>query len=139
MGYAGGAVLVRPVGLGGDISARSRNPVAHDGGAPPRVRGEYAMVEDQVDSRSRRERGQACKEVQGLKDEVAGAIRPRGLQLEYDATARGEQEPILRHSRPQEIAAELLEALAIRAGHGNVGVKVEAVKWSGPRLAGCDG
>lgn len=74
----------------------------------------------------------------GPKPEVAGAIRPRGLQLEYDATVRGEQEPILRHGRPPEIAAELLEALAIRARHGDVGVKVEAVKMSVARATGSD-
>jgi hypothetical protein len=69
---------------------------------------------------------------------VAGPIRPRGLQLEHNATVPGEPEPILRHGRPQKIAAELLEALAIRARHGDIRVKVEAVEMSLARSARAD-
>jgi hypothetical protein len=92
---------------------RRRRPVAHHGGAPARVRSEDSVAKDQVDSRPRDEGGKARKKVQRFEDEVARAVRPRRLQLEHNAAVLGEPEPILRDGGPQQVAAELVQALAI--------------------------
>src|SRR4029453_18525365 len=72
--------------------------------APPSPR----TLDDEVDARPRRERGQPRKQVQRLEDEVARAVLPWALQLEHDAAVLSEPEPILCDRRPQQVSAELL-------------------------------
>ena len=102
------------------------------------MRGKHATIEDQIDPRPRRQRGQPCQEVQGLEHEMGGAVSPRGFQFEDHATLSGEPEPILRVGRAEQIAAELLQSLPILSPHGDVGVQVEAVEMSVAGPTGCD-
>ena len=53
-------------------------------------------------------------------------IRPRRFDREHDAAIVQAPEPVLGHGRAEQIAAELFQAWAIRGGHGDVGVEVEA-------------
>jgi hypothetical protein len=100
------------------------------------MRGEHAVIEDQIDPRPRRQRGQPREKVQGLEHEMGGAVPPRSLQLEHHATLPTEPEPILGNGRAEEIAAELLESLPILSPHSDVGVQVEAVEMRVPGPTG---
>jgi hypothetical protein len=51
---------------------------------------EGPVIDDEVDARPRRERGQSRKQVQWLEDEVARAVLPWALQLEHVAAVIGE-------------------------------------------------
>ena len=113
-------------------------PVAHHRAAEPGVRGEYAVIEDQVDSRPRDEGGKAPEKVQRVEDEVARAVRPRRLQLEHDPAVLAEPEPILRDRRPEHVAAELLQALTILPIHSDIAVEIEAVQMGVARSTGAD-
>jgi hypothetical protein len=90
------------------------------------------VIDDEVDARPRRERGQPRKQVQRLENEVARAVLPWALQLEHDAAVLAEPEPILRDRRPQQVSAELLAPLAILPADRHVRVKVEALDMGVP-------
>jgi hypothetical protein len=76
--------------------------------------------------------GQQREQIQGLEDEVARPVRPCRLELEDDAPVLGEPEPILRHGGLEQIAAELLEPLAVLSVDGDVAVQIEPVQMGVP-------
>jgi len=82
----------------------------------------HAVVEHEVDPRPWGERGQLLEQLQRLEHELARAIRPRRLERERDAAIVEEPEPVLRHRRAEQIAAELFQARAVRCWHRDVGV-----------------
>jgi len=49
------------------------------------MRREDAVVEHEVDARARDQGGELFEELQGLEDQVAGAVGPWGLEREPDA------------------------------------------------------
>ena len=59
------------------------------------MRREDAVVQDEVYVRVRDQRGELFEELQGLEDQVAGAIGPRGLERQADAAGGGEPEAVL--------------------------------------------
>jgi hypothetical protein len=78
-----------------------------------------------VDARPRGERGQLLEQRERLEHELPRAVRPRRLEREHDAAIVQEPEPVLRHRRSKQIAAQLLQAHAIRCRHRDVGVQIE--------------
>jgi len=93
------------------------------------------VVEHEIDARARDQGGELFEELQGLEEQVAGAVGPRGLERQADAAVAGEPETVLGHWRAQEVAAELLEPGSVSGRHTEVGVEVEAVevRLAGPR------
>lgn len=57
-----------------------------------------------------RTRNYHTKQLQGLEDEVTGAVGPGRFEREQDATVVGEAEAVLGHRRAQQVAAELLRS-----------------------------
>ena len=73
--------------------------------------------------------------------ELEGVVvrgRAAVAELEHDAAVLGESEPILRDGAPQQLPAELVEALTILPVHGDISVKVEPVEVSVPGPTGGD-
>jgi hypothetical protein len=97
------------------------------------MRAEHSVVEDEIDARARR---QGREEFQRLEEEMTRAVGPGGLEREQDAAVVQEPETLLRDRRAQQIATELLEARAVPGGHGEIGVKVEAIQVCVPPSAG---
>jgi hypothetical protein len=71
------------------------------------------VTENQIDARARREGRQPRQEIQRFEDQVTRPVRPFRLELEHNATVLREPEPILGHGGPEQVAAQLLEVLAI--------------------------
>jgi len=105
-----------------------RAAVAEDLGAPAGAGGEDAVVEQQVHPRTGDEGSQLLEELDGLEEEVGGAIAPDRFEFDEDAAVRAEAETVLGERGAKEIAAELLEAGGIVGGDPDVGVQVEAVE-----------
>ena len=94
---------------------------------------EHAVVEHQVDPRPRSERAQLLEELQRLEHELAGAIGPCRLQRQHDAAIVEEPQPVMRHRRPEQIAAQLFQARPICGRHLDVGVQIEPREVRVPR------
>ena len=71
----------------------------HDPGTPAGMRREDAVVQDEVYVRAGDQSGELFEELQGLEDQVAGAVGLRGLEREPDAAVGGEPEAVLGHGR----------------------------------------
>jgi hypothetical protein len=80
------------------------------------------MIEHQVDPRPWDQRRELLQQRERLEEQLACAIRPRALQREHHAAVGEDPEPVLRHRRPEQIAAQLLQPRAIRRRHRDVGV-----------------
>jgi hypothetical protein len=72
----------------------------------------------------------------GSNNKVRGAVAPFRLQGQEHAAIGGARQPLLRDRRPEHVACELFEAVAIVRRDGDVGVQVEAVEVG---LAGAGG
>jgi hypothetical protein len=97
------------------------------------MRGEHAVVEDEIDPWPRRERRKLLEQRERLEDQVARAVCPGVLEREHDATVAQQPESILSHRRTEQIAAELFQPRAIRCRHRAVGVKIETRQMRVPR------
>ena len=83
---SGRTTRARRVGIHG---AECFPPVGDRPGTPPTVRCQCTMIEDEVDARTRRERGQAFQQFDGLEHQVRRAVAPLGFQAEeHPAIAR---------------------------------------------------
>jgi len=116
---AGGAILT--------TCLRGRQG-GHDPPAPAGARPEDAVVQDEVHTRARGERRQALQQLDGVEEQVRGAVRPASAQLQDDLAAGGELEPVSRDWGTQRVPAEPLEPFAIPGGSRDIGVKVEALE-----------
>ena len=66
------------------------------------------MVEHEVDPGARSQGGEFFEELQGLEEQVAGAVGPLALQLQQHAAVGRELEAVLGDRGSEQIAAELL-------------------------------
>ncbi len=102
-----------PVGGLRDVREAARRGIGglgeHDARAPAGMGGEDPVVQQKIDARARDQGGELLEELQGLEEQVAGAVGPGGLQRQPDAAVAGEPESVLGHRGPEEVAAELLE------------------------------
>mgnify|MGYP001608848590 CR=1 FL=1 len=90
--------------------------------APARMRREDPVVEHEIDARARDQGGELFQELQGLEEQVAGAVGPRGLERQADAAVPGEPEAVLGYGRAEQVATELLEPGAVGGRHAEVRV-----------------
>jgi hypothetical protein len=103
------------------MDGRARAAVADDVRAPPSMRGEEAVIQNQVDRGSRDDGRELLQEFDGLEEQVRRAIAPHRLELDEDASIGVEAEAVLGERGAEEISAELLEAGAIVWGDPDVG------------------
>ena len=61
------------------------------------VRREHPVKAGQVDARLRHQSGQSCDEVQGVEDDVGGAVAVRCLQLVANVAVGGQRQPLFRY------------------------------------------
>ena len=94
---------------------------------PRRTRRQDAVVENQVDARLRCQRRETLQQFNGVEEQVRGPVRPRAAHLKPDLALGGELEVVLRHGRPQRVAAEALQAVPLIGGHAEPGVEIEPV------------
>ena len=57
--------------------------------------GKDSVVQHEIDARARSQGGELFEEFQGLEEEVVRAIVPGALELQQDATVRGEPKTVL--------------------------------------------
>jgi hypothetical protein len=100
------------------------------------MRGENAVIHNQVDRGSRDEGRERLQEFDGLEEHVRGAIAPHRLERDEDASIGAEAEVVLGEWWAEEISTELLEAGAIVWGDPHVGVEIEAIELGLTRAAG---
>jgi hypothetical protein len=81
--------------------------------------GEDSMVQHKIDARAWSQGGELFEELQGLEEKMAGAIGPLALELQPDAAVPGEPKAVLSDRRPEQVAAELLQARAVFCRHGH--------------------
>ena len=106
--------------------------IGHHSGSPAGMWRQDAVVEHQIDPWPRRECRQLLKQFERLN--TNWRVRPpRPPSGQHDAPIVQEPEPLLRHRRPQQIAAELLQARAIRSRRVDIGVEIEAIEVRVPR------
>jgi hypothetical protein len=94
------------------------------------------VIHKQVHRGARDEGRELFQELDGLEEEVRGAIAPDHLELDQDASIGAEAETILGERGAEERAAELFDARAIGGGDPDVGVEIEAVELGLARAAG---
>ena len=94
------------------------------------------MVEHALAPRPGLERGDFREQRERLEHAMARAIRPRRLEGEHDAAIVQQPEPALSHRRAEQIAAEMLQARAVRGRYRDVGVEIEARQMGVPGSRG---
>ena len=69
--------------------------VGHGAGTPASMGSKNSVVQHEIDARARSQGGELFEEFQGLEEEVVRAIVPGALELQQDATVRGEPKTVL--------------------------------------------
>jgi hypothetical protein len=85
------------------------------------VRGQYTVVEDEVDARARRERGESFQQLHRFEQERRRAAGPLSFQGEQHSAVGGPRHSLLRDRRPENVAGKLFEAVAAVGGDVDVG------------------
>jgi hypothetical protein len=120
------------------MDVRGRAAVADAVRAPASMRGENAVIQNQVDRGARDDGRELLHELDRLEEQMRGAIAPDRLQRDADAPVGPELDAVLGERGTEEVAAELLEAGTIVGGDPDVGVEIEAVDLGLTRAAGGD-
>ena len=107
--------------------ARVIDPSRHHARPPRRARRQHAVVQDQIDARSRNQRGQAFEQLRRLEDEMRCAIGPAATQFEDDLALRHDLKTILPERWAQRVPAQPLQAVAGSSGNQNTRVQVESI------------
>jgi hypothetical protein len=102
------------------------------------MRGEHAVIHDEVDRGAGDEGRELFQELDRLEERMRGAIAPHRLELDEDASIGAEAEAVLGERGAEEVAGELLEAGTIVRGDPDVGVEIEAIEAGLARAAGGD-
>lgn len=101
--------------------------------APPAgMRGEDPVGEYEVNAGARDQGSELFQELQGLEEEVAGAVGPAALELPQDAAVSREPETVLGDRRAQQGAAELFQPRAIFCRHRQAHIEIEALEIDPP-------
>jgi len=115
------------VGVAPLLGSGSRARSSDDVGSPRGARSEDAMVEDQVDARTRRDDREAFQQFERLEQHVSRAVRPRVPQRERHQPIRRHPQTFLGDWRPQRVPAEPLQPMTMLGGSDDAGVQVEPV------------
>ena len=94
--------------------------------------GQHTAVDQQIDARARRNRGQAFQEFVRGEDQVARAVMPRAPKRADDAAVGAPRETLLRERRTQQVANEALEPGTVVGADGTIGVEIEAFEVGVP-------
>ncbi len=102
------------------------------------------MESNEVEPGPWHKRGQALHELQWCHDDVGGAILIRAFQLQHNITGAVEFEPFIGDGRAGDVAAQLLELVALihGAAHRRVEAEpllVDTALWRILRLEAGDG
>ena len=100
-----------------------------------RVRGQNAVEPDEVQPRPRHQCRQPLHELQRAHDQMRGAVAPRRLELELHLPGGVELHPFVGERRPRDVAAQLLQPLAVVGLHPHRRVQAEPVDVGAQRLA----
>jgi DNA-binding transcriptional ArsR family regulator len=82
--------------------------VAHDRRAPARMRGQDALIHDQIDRGPGRDRRELSMNSNRVEQQMGRAIAPRHLEFDEDASVGPEAHAVLGQPGAEEIATELL-------------------------------
>jgi hypothetical protein len=102
------------------------------------MRGEHAVIQNQVDRGAGDEGRERLQALDRLEAQMRGAIAPDRLERDEDASIGPEVDAVLGKRGAEEGAAELLEAGTIVRGDPDVGVEIDAVELGLARAAGGD-
>ena len=102
------------------------------------MRGQDAVVEEQIHGRARDDGRELLQELDRVKQQMGRSIAPDRLEFDEDASVGSEAHAVLGKRGAEEIAAELFEAGAIVGGDPDVGVEVEALELGLAGPAGGD-
>jgi hypothetical protein len=95
------------------------------------------MKADQMQPWSWHQRGQPLHELQRRHDQMGGAVAPRRLELQLHLPGGVALHPLVRQRRPSDVAAQLLEPLAVVCLHTHRGVQADAVDVGAQGLPRC--
>ena len=100
----------------------------HDRGAQPGIGCEHVVKTDQMQARTRHQRGQALHEFQRRHLDVRGAVTPGAFELQHDIACAIALEPFVGDRGAGDIAAQAFEFLALMPAAAHPGVQAEAVR-----------
>src|SRR5207253_2539130 len=109
-----------------------------DGAARAAGNASPAVIEDQVDPRTRHEWCEPLQELHRREDEMGRPVGPRPLEGDGDPPVAQPVQPALSERRSAEVLAESLEPLAIARGDVHGGMEIEAVVVSMERHVAVD-
>ena len=98
----------------------------HDRGAQPGIGCEHAVKTDQMQARTRHQRGQALHDFQRRHLDVRGAVTPGAFELQHDITRAIALEPFVGDRRAGDIAAQPFDLLALMRATAYPGMQAEA-------------
>ncbi len=97
-------------------------------GAQPGMRGQDAMEAEQMEAGGRNQDAEFLDELDGIQEEMGGAIAPRMGKLIQELSVGALGEAVQGQRGPQEVAAEVLELLSGLSGEGHIGVEGETLQ-----------
>ena len=89
-----------------------------------------------MQTRPGNQRRQPLHELQRAQDQMRRAVAPRCLQLQLDLPGGIDLHPFVGKRRPGDVAAQLLQPLAVMGFDPHRGVQAESVDVGAQRLAG---
>lgn len=101
--------------------------VGDDALTPLGAGGKDAVVEEEVDVGAGDEGRELYEQLDGVEEQVGGAVVPRGLEAQAHPALVVALEALGRQRGSKEVAAEALEAPSAAGTHGHGGMEVEAV------------
>ncbi len=102
--------------------------LGNDLGADFGIRGENSVISQQMKSRWRNERGEACDEVHGFEQDGFRAVFPRRLEAVAEASITVLFEPLEREWWASDVSAHAFESLSIATIDGDASVDIHALE-----------
>jgi hypothetical protein len=90
------------------------------------MRCEDAVIDEQIGARFRNHSRKLFQQLGGFEADRPCAIMPRAAQAEQHLAVARQLETLLSNGRPQHVAAEVLQPIAISRRHGYRGMEIEA-------------
>ena len=103
----------------------------HDRGTQPGIGRQHAVKADQMQARSRHQRGQALHESQRRHLDVRGAVAPRAFELQHDIPRSIALHPFVGHRGARDVAAQAFEYLALMGATAHRGAQAASgSRWT---------
>jgi hypothetical protein len=96
--------------------------------APFGMRGQLAVEAHEMTARVRNQGREAGQEIHGLEEKGFGSVGPRAAELVEDAAIGELVQSVQSEGRAGDVAAEVLQALAVVGGDAHVSVQAEAIQ-----------